>query len=120
MNIEDLTINQINEIKDMFIKKHDTCRHIGEKVIVRTKSAGVHYGTLHSKNGEECELSNAIRIWRWAGACSLSQLAMEGVKNPEACKFAMPVNFINLQWIEIIPCTKKARKIIESVKPWKI
>ena len=32
-------------------------------VIVRTYSAGVHYGRLVSRNGKEVVLSGARRIW---------------------------------------------------------
>lgn len=117
MELEDLTIRQINKIKTMF--GESTSPHIGKKVIIRTYSAGVHYGTLKSKDGGECELTEAIRIWSWSGACSLSQLAMEGTKNPSDCKFAIPVESIILQWIEIIPCTKEASKSIEGVPAWK-
>jgi len=92
---------------------------IGKKVIIRTYSAGVHYGKLIRKEGTECRLSDAIRIWYWEGACSLSQLAMEGTNIPVSCKFAMPVDYITLKWIEIIPCSTQSQKSIEGVKSWK-
>lgn len=55
----------------------------GTRVLVRTNSAGVHYGTLESKNGQETVLTNARRIWSWSGALSLSEIASKGldVKN---------------------------------------
>ena len=94
---------------------------INKKCIIRTYSAGVHYGTIKSRDGKEVILENAIRIWYWSGANSLSQMAVEGVKNPESCKFSMPVAEILLtEAIEIIPCTEKAIENIESVKPWKM
>ena len=90
------------------------------KVIVRTYSAGVHYGELSLREGKEVVLKKAIRIWYWKGAASLSQLAMEGVKFPDECKFAMPVDEIILtEAIEIIQCTAEASRIIEGVKSWK-
>lgn len=89
-------------------------------VIVRTYSAGVFAGYIKSRNGQEVQMVNARRIWRWDGAASLSQLAIEGVKNPENCKFAMPVNVELLQVIEILDCTEIARKNIDGVKIWKI
>jgi hypothetical protein len=90
-------------------------------VIVRTYSAGVHAGYLEKQDGKIITLRNAIRIWQWDGAASLSQLAMEGVKKPENCKFAMPVNEIILtEAIEVITATEKARKNIEGIKSWKI
>src|ERR1700684_250885 len=51
-------------------------------VIVRTYSAGVFAGELASRAGKEATIMNAIRLWHWEGAATLSQLAMEGVKNP--------------------------------------
>lgn len=90
-------------------------------VIVRTYSAGVFAGILVRKNATEVEMKDARRLWYWKGAASLSQLAMEGVKNPEECRFAMPVERIELtEAIEIIDTTEKARKIIEGVPVWKV
>lgn len=52
-------------------------------MLVRAGSAGVHYGTLLSRNGQETHLINARRIWSWNGALSLSEIASKGldVKN---------------------------------------
>ena len=58
-----------------------------EYVIVRTYSAGVFAGYLEKRNGQEVILRQARRIWYWDGAASLSQLAEEGTKRPENCKF---------------------------------
>lgn len=89
-------------------------------VVVRTYSAGVHAGYLEKFDGKSISLSKSIRIWYWSGAASLSQLAMEGVKNPDVCKFAMPVDMIVLtEAIEVIIATEKARKNIQAVKSWK-
>ena len=88
-------------------------------VIVRTYSAGVFAGYLVSKKGQEVVLKDARRIWYWDGASSLSQLAMEGTKKPENCKFPIAVNEISLtQAIEIINTTEQARKSIQGVKVW--
>lgn len=93
---------------------------IGKKVIVRADRAGVFYGTLVKKEGSEVELSNCRRLWYWDGACSISQLAIDGTKKPDNCKFTMSVERINiLGVIEIIPCTEKAINSIENVKIWK-
>ena len=87
-------------------------------VIIRTYSAGVHAGYLKEKNGTEVILTNARRIWKWCGAASLSQLAMEGTTLPCYFKFPCAVNEITLQWIEIIPCTEQGREIIQGVDVW--
>lgn len=87
--------------------------------IVRTRSAGVHAGTLVEHDGQTVVLQNARRLWYWAGAASLSQLAMEGVSRPKECKFPCEVTSITLtEVIEIIPCTPEAIKSIREVKIW--
>ena len=88
-------------------------------VIIRTYSAGVFAGVLESRKGKEAKLSNARRLWYWDGAASLSQMANEGVKVPQNCKFAMPVTVILTEVIEILAVTNEARKNIEAVPTWK-
>lgn len=93
---------------------------IGKRVIVRCTNAGVFYGTLREKEGQEVILTDSRRIWYWDGAASLHQLAAEGTKNPAGCKFTMRVKSISLLGvIEIIPCTEEAIENIEAVKEWK-
>jgi hypothetical protein len=88
-------------------------------VIVRTYSAGVFAGHLDKKEGKEVKLLSARRLWYWDGAATLSQLAMEGTKSPDKCKFPCEVDSIILtEAIEIIPCTKRAKKSINEVKVW--
>ena len=90
------------------------------KVIVRTYSAGVFYGTLVSRKGKEVVLKNAIRIWYWSGAASLSELAVAGVKRPDECKFAVPVPRVTLtEAVEILDTTKGAQANIEGVPSWR-
>ena len=90
-------------------------------VIVRTEKAGVFAGNAIRRDGDELLLHNARRIWYWDGARSLSQLAVDGTKEPKNCKFAMEVASIELFGvIEIIPCTEKAEKSIKDVAVWKI
>lgn len=90
-------------------------------VIVRTYSAGVFAGELESRKGQEVVLRNARRIWQWAGAASLSQLAMEGTSKPTECMFPCPVNRVELlQAIEILDVTKTAEASIKGVPVWKI
>ena len=85
-------------------------------VLVRTYSAGVFTGYLKSKKGQEVVLTNARRLWYWDGASSLSQLAMEGVKKPQNCKFPCEVSEVTLlNAIEIINVTPQAKKSISEV-----
>ena len=66
---------------------------IGKFVLIRTYSAGVHFGTLIERNGKEVLLKNARRLWSWNGALSLSEVAMKGVKI-ETSKISVPVDEI--------------------------
>ena len=88
-------------------------------VIARTYSAGVFAGYLDKKVGKEVVLLNARRLWQWAGAASLSQMSMEGTKNPENCKFPCEVSRVELtEVIELLDVTEKARLSIANVPIW--
>jgi len=93
---------------------------MSEYVIVRTYSAGVFAGYIVSRNGREVVMRQARRLWYWKGASSLSQLAMEGVKYPNECKFPCEVDRIELlEVIEILSVTEQAKQSIASVPVWK-
>ena len=88
-------------------------------VIVRSHRAGVFAGYLESRKGEEVILLNSRRLWYWDGACSLSQLANEGVKKPTTCKFAQVVGRMEiLGVIEMLYATEAARKNLSEVPIW--
>ena len=89
-------------------------------VICRTYSAGVFAGILQSRKGQEVVLMDARRIWQWAGAATLSQLAMTGTSKPEQCKFPQAVTrVVLLQVIEILDVTPEAEKSINGGPEWK-
>ena len=92
---------------------------IGKLVIVRTYSAGVHYGTLVARDGKEVILTDARRIWRWDGAASLSELAVRGTAKPEGCKIPPAVPEILLtEAIEVISITPEAASSLTAVPEW--
>ena len=117
---QDFNTIKINGVE--YISKNSLPEKASENyVIVRTYSAGVFAGELEKREGREVILRNVRRLWYWDGAASLSQLAMEGVKKPENCKFPCELDKIILtEAIEIIPCTEKAIKSIKEVKIWKM
>lgn len=108
-------------MKKKGVKKKDSIKKlVGKVCLFRTYSAGIHYGTLLEKDGQDCLLMNAKRIWYWSGACSISQIAMEGSKDISNCKIAVMVDSILLsQVIEIIPMTKSAIHNLDSGVVWK-
>jgi len=97
---------------------------IGKKVIIRSYGAGVFFGTLNDAEpyGDKfiVELLNSRRLWHWNGACSISQIATDGTKDPENCLFTKIVDQqVISSVLEIIPASEKAIKVIEKVKIWK-
>ena len=93
---------------------------IGKHCIVRGKDFGVFAGTVEAVEGNCVLLKNARRLWYWEGAASISQIALEGVKEPGRCKFTVTVESILLaDFIELIPTTEEARSSIDEVRVWK-
>ena len=94
---------------------------IGKYVIVRGDRSGVFAGTLVSQDGQKIVLSGVRRLWRWYGATECVQIAMEGVKRPNDCRFTMVCESITLlDAIEVIPTTEAAEANIKAVKVWKM
>jgi hypothetical protein len=123
VNVEAITINGKEYVaKDSIVDDNMQAQKLDGKeyVIVRTVHAGVFAGYMETKTDTRVTLLSARRLWYWDGAASLSQLAMDGVSIPESCKFPCEVDSIELsEWIEIIPCTEKARLSIKEVSIWK-
>lgn len=82
-----------------------------EFVIVRTRNAGVHCGTLQGEpDGTQIILTDARRVWRWRGANSLSELANNGCAM-EFSRISEPVSKIRIpDYIEVLTCTNEAKK----------
>lgn len=126
MNINDLTIGQVKEIQNLLGGYQATASTeltastglncmIGKKVIIRTYSAGVWFGTLEQKDRNEVILKNARRMWTWWAkeGISLSSVAVNGI-NTDKSRIAEAVEEIWLEAIEIIPCTDSSIKSIEN------
>lgn len=89
-------------------------------VVIRCQGAGVFAGYLKKRKHQEVTLVECRRLWQWAGAASLSQLAMEGVSKPDQCKFPPYTHeHVLMQTIEVIPMTIKAMKSIKDVPEWR-
>ena len=90
---------------------------IGQEVIIRTYSAGVWFGRLKEKEGEEVILTDARRMWRWWAneSISLSGVALYGI-NQEKSRIAGAINSVWVQAIEIIPISGKAAESIRTAE----
>lgn len=120
MNIEDLTLKQIREINSLTKQEGNGCslnKMVGQKVIIRTFSAGNWFGLLAEKSGSEVILKNARRMYRWqcAQSISLSALSIYGIDERKS-KIVEEVESVWLKAIEIIPCTAMAIKSLEEAE----
>jgi len=81
----------------------------------------VHIGYVKEfgiKNPQHAELLKSRRLYSWENACSLSQVAVDGVG--DSSKIAMEVPVIELtDVIEVIPCTEKSAAFFKGAKVWK-
>lgn len=82
-------------------------------VIVRTYSAGVHFGYLVSREGKEVALERSRRIWSWHGANSLSEIAAIGLDSKKS-RVGVPVSIVLTEAIEIIECTPAGVAAIDA------
>ena len=90
--------------------------------IIRSYASGVHFGevseTRDTVHGLSVTLKNSRRIHYWEGACSLSQVAMEGI---ETGRVAMELPEIQVEnVIEIIPMSQIAIDNLKNQPIWKV
>ena len=89
--------------------------------IVRCNKSGVFFGHIEKCKGREVTMTNVRKIWYWNGAAAVEQLACEGVKKPQDCKFTMYVEeIIVTDATEILRCTPEAVASIKGVPEWKM
>lgn len=90
---------------------------IGQEVIIRTYSAGVWFGRLKEKAGNEVILTEARRMWRWWAkeSISLSGVVLYGIKQ-EKSRIPGAVESVWLEAIEIIPISGTAAESIRTAQ----
>lgn len=88
---------------------------IGKTVIVRTCTAGVHFGELAHRDGKEVLLKDARRIWYWEGAFTLSAVAQDGVSSKSKLSVSVP-EILLTEAIEVIPCSEAAIAKLRALK----
>lgn len=89
-------------------------------VIVRADRAGVFFGKLKEKNGQEVELQEVRKLHYWNGAAAVEEIAMIGTKRPNDCRFTVTVPSMVIDGAcQVIPCTEESIQAIKSVEEWK-
>ena len=115
--IKTITINGVEYIEKSQVQEKAQDFEGMRYCVIRTYSAGVHIGYVKLIEGKEVELINSRRLWYWKGACSLSQVANDGVGEESKLAQVLP-EIILTEAIEIIPCSKKAQECIEEFEVW--
>ena len=88
---------------------------IGKFVIARGTQAGVHAGVLVSRDGGQCELSNARRLWRWRvkanAGITLSDVAAHGLDKKDS-RVGVAANVLLTEICEYVECSPEAAENI--------
>ena len=119
IDINSLTIGQAKELASLFgaaqPQQPSLNSMVGKKCVIRTYSAGVWFGEVAEKSGNEVIVKNARRLWKWwaAEGISLSSVALHGVKHEES-RIAEAVPAVWMEAIELIPASDKAIASIEG------
>lgn len=92
----------------------DSHSFVGRRVIVRSYASGVHFGTLKACTGKDVYLTDSRRIWQWEGAFTLSAVSQEGITKGKLSCITPEIYLPDT--CEVIPCTEKAAKKLDSVK----
>lgn len=118
MNIEDLTFGQCKQIATMFGAVTPTKAHpfVGQYVVCRCYSAGVHAGVLVSQDGDTAVLRDSRRLWSWTAnaGVALSGVAQAGINRSKSKVDAINPTISLTGVIETIPCTAVAQESIHG------
>jgi hypothetical protein len=88
---------------------------VGEYVICRCYTAGVHAGELVSQQGDVAMLKSSRRLWNWKASkgVALSGVAQNGLAS--GCKIDSKVDLIRLTGvIETIKCSNAGSESIQN------
>lgn len=119
-------MSKIDDLKELMnllkddsesVKNEGLCDQIGEYVIIRTYSAGVWFGKLEKKAGNEVYLTEARRMYQWwcAKSISLSGVAKYGIIK-EKSKICPALERVWLEAIEILTLSDMAIKSLKEAK----
>ena len=115
MNIEELTIGQIKQLGALFGNTQAAAHpFVGQYVICRCYSAGVHAGELVSQSGDQAVLRNSRRLWSWTAkkGIALSGLSQYGLESGKVDTLVPHIALTGV--VETIPCSLSAKESINA------
>ena len=91
MNIDNMTYDELKKIAALFATSSQatnapTDQFVGQYVICRCYSAGVHAGVLVSQSGDVAVLKDSRRLWSWTAkeGIALSGVAQNGIEKEKS------------------------------------
>ena len=122
VKVDKLEIDGVTYVPESSIKNLAPDTDGMKYCVVRTYSAGVHIGYVESfgdKHPQHAKLVNSRRLHYWDNACSLSQVAIDGV-DVNNSRIAIELPEIELtDVIEVIPCSESAMELFKTAPEWK-
>ena len=90
------------------------------KYIVHGPGSGTYYGEIVGEwKGAEVEMTNVRNIHYWHGACSLLQIAEEGLE-PTGQRLSMPAkSLVIIDATIVLKCSEAAQARLDKVPQWK-
>ena len=119
--METVTINGVEYVRKDSVKQEANALDGKPFVVVRSTTASPFFGYLEHEDvaNQTVTLVQARRIYYWAGAATLSQLAEEGTSKPNECQFPCAVSKVRISNVhELYFATGKAQNSLESVPVW--
>lgn len=99
--------------------KKEKSTMIGKHVIVRSNLAGVFFGILTAKEGDEITLKNARKFYYFSGANTVEDLAQFGAQNISSSKLTVAVDDLVIsKFDQIIVCTPEAILQNNKIPVW--
>ena len=83
------TLKSAVDLLEGILQPAPSKQDVGRKVIVRSRDAGVIYGTYAGNEGDTIHVTDARQLWKWCAAkgITLIDVATYGVKKSD-CKFS--------------------------------
>lgn len=111
MNIDDLTLGQIKQLKCMLGQKEEAqnCCEQGEVKIVVLQRGWVFVGRFF-KDGTACRLENSFVIRNWGTTQGLGEIASKGPTDSTKLDPSGSVSFNELTVVVMLDCEEKLWK----------
>ena len=122
INVNELDLNGVTYIrKDSIVNAMPVIQDGLPWVLIRSYASGVHFGLLEKEeytlSGKVVTLRKSRRIHSWQGACSCSQIAVDGIKSGNVSVEVDSIEIVNC--IETIKLTEAAKKNLCGISIWK-